>query len=469
MNKEGFVKMWDSNVKRNVLIVLLSFLGLILLTYEYGVIASYKYYAPGTVINNKYVGLKSIDYADQALYENPSEYTLKMKFRDQDYLISGYDIDLNYSYREDLENIKKGQSPFMWPMYLSAPDHKIKKKITFDRNKLVEYIDSFESMQSKNMKKPKNPTIELNDDGVVVAVPQDPGSVIEDKKEVYKAAVNAVNSEEKELDIDEAGLYKISRYTVDSAKVKQCVDRCNRIVGLGVKYYYGDTELELEPYQLFGTIKISDKYDMIISRQKVQEMLESFSRLHDTYSSIRKFKNHNHKYISITNSDYGWEMDIENETDALYKDMIHHKSVSREPAMLHTGFTYNKKGDDIGGTYAEVSLDEQMMFFYKDNRLVLSTEVVTGNINLGRSTPPGIYNVDYHQTPATLKGEDYETKVTYWMPFNGGIGFHDATWRGIFGGDIYTYDGSHGCVNMPYSSAEELFFEIEDGTPVIVY
>ena len=118
MNKEGFVKMWDSNVKRNVLIVLLSFIGLILLTYEYGVIASYKYYAPGTVINNKYVGLKTIDYADQVLYENPSEYTLKMKFRDQDYLISGYDIDLNYSYREDLENIKNGQSPFMWPMYL---------------------------------------------------------------------------------------------------------------------------------------------------------------------------------------------------------------------------------------------------------------------------------------------------------------------------------------------------------------
>ena len=30
---------------------------------------------------------------------------------------------------------------------------------------------------------------------------------------------------------------------------------------------------------------------------------------------------------------------------------------------------------------------------------------------------------------------EYETQVTYWMPFNGGIGFHDASWQPYFGGD----------------------------------
>ena len=55
------------------------------------------------------------------------------------------------------------------------------------------------------------------------------------------------------------------------------------------------------------------------------------------------------------------------------------------------------------------------------------------------------------------------------MPFNGGIGFHDATWRGWFGGDIFYWSGSHGCVNMPYSAAEELYGIIEEGVPVIVY
>ena len=68
-----------------------------------------------------------------------------------------------------------------------------------------------------------------------------------------------------------------------------------------------------------------------------------------------------------------------------------------------------------------------------------------------------------------LRGDDYETPVKYWMPFNGGEGFHDATWRGRFGGAIYRGGGSHGCVNMPYSAAEKLFSMIAPGTPVIVY
>lgn len=68
-----------------------------------------------------------------------------------------------------------------------------------------------------------------------------------------------------------------------------------------------------------------------------------------------------------------------------------------------------------------------------------------------------------------LRGEDYETPVSYWMPFNGNVGLHDASWRKQFGGDIYKKSGSHGCVNMPPEKAKELFSLIEKGDPVIVY
>ncbi len=69
-----------------------------------------------------------------------------------------------------------------------------------------------------------------------------------------------------------------------------------------------------------------------------------------------------------------------------------------------------------------------------------------------------------------LIGDDYETPVTYWMPFIGelGIGFHDASWRSSFGGDIYKNSGSHGCVNLPVSAAEQLFNIVYDGMPVIL-
>ena len=50
-----------------------------------------------------------------------------------------------------------------------------------------------------------------------------------------------------------------------------------------------------------------------------------------------------------------------------------------------------------------------------------------------RQTPAGIYTIYYKKSPDVLIGKqlangkyEYEQPVTYWMPFNGGIGFHDA-------------------------------------------
>ena len=55
------------------------------------------------------------------------------------------------------------------------------------------------------------------------------------------------------------------------------------------------------------------------------------------------------------------------------------------------------------------------------------------------------------------------------MPFNGGIGLHDATWRSSFGGTLYKNGGSHGCVNLPHSVAQKIFENISAGTPVLCY
>ena len=71
---------------------------------------------------------------------------------------------------------------------------------------------------------------------------------------------------------------------------------------------------------------------------------------------------------------------------------------------------------------------------------------------------------------ATLVGEDYEVDVSYWMAYIGSThGFHDAVWRDSFGGDIYTYDPTHGCINLPTWKAEELFYLVDIGTPVYIF
>ena len=94
---------------------------------------------------------------------------------------------------------------------------------------------------------------------------------------------------------------------------------------------------------------------------------------------------------------------------------------------------------------------------------------MSGNPSRGNATPAGIYGITYKERDATLKGENYRTPVSFWMPFNNNVGMHDATWRNEFGRNIYMTNGSHGCINLPYSVAEKIYSYVEKDTPVICY
>ena len=104
---------------------------------------------------------------------------------------------------------------------------------------------------------------------------------------------------------------------------------------------------------------------------------------------------------------------------------------------------------------------------YEDGELILESPIVTGNG--GKHTRKGIYSLTYKTKNATLRGADYESFVYYWMPFEGGIGMHDATWRSNFGGNIYKTNGSHGCINMPLNNAKIVYENIDSLAPIIVW
>lgn len=120
-------------------------------------------------------------------------------------------------------------------------------------------------------------------------------------------------------------------------------------------------------------------------------------------------------------------------------------------------------------TYIIISIGDQWLTYYNMGKVALETPVVTGN---NGNTPYGTYSIRNKARNVTLKGPEddpYESFVYYWMPFISSThGLHDATWRTYFGGSIYTYDPSHGCVNMPLYKAEELYYMVEIGTPVYI-
>ena len=121
------------------------------------------------------------------------------------------------------------------------------------------------------------------------------------------------------------------------------------------------------------------------------------------------------------------------------------------------------------GDYVEVDLTNQQVYAYIGGNLIVSAPCVSGLAGTGRETPSGIYQIYYKQSPAVLRGEGYASPESFWMPFNGGIGLHDASWRSSFGGNIYTYDGSHGCINLPYDAAKTIYENAYSGMMVICY
>lgn len=122
-----------------------------------------------------------------------------------------------------------------------------------------------------------------------------------------------------------------------------------------------------------------------------------------------------------------------------------------------------------GGNYCEVDLTNQMVYVYKNGELVVSSQCVTGCISKGHGTPTGVYSIFSRDKDRYLRGDGYKSWVNFFIPFNGGIGFHDASWRSTFGGNIYLYSGSHGCINMPYSAAKKLYENVTLDEKVIVY
>ena len=130
-----------------------------------------------------------------------------------------------------------------------------------------------------------------------------------------------------------------------------------------------------------------------------------------------------------------------------------------------------------------ISLTEQVVRAYEHGKVVFSTLATTGRPGL--ETDRGSFKVYWKVSPWTMhspwpKGSPYwypDTKVKMVMWFNGGDGIHDAYWRAYYGpGTEYPHydpygedNGTHGCVNVPYSSEVWLWNWTPTGTPVIVY
>lgn len=303
-------------------------------------------------------------------------------------------------------------------------------------------------------------------------VPEVQGTEI-DMDKLMAAVKDALNSQTRLLKVENLDCYKTIQVTADNADLNQMCANLNRYKDINITYVFGDQQEILPGLEAAKWIDGVSGSTVQVNQQKVAEYVKYLADKYDTYGKPHTFTSTSGRQVSV-NGDYGWQINQAEEAVALTRMVQNGTNQTREPAYSRTAAS--RTGNDFGTTYVEVDMGLQHIYMYENGTLIAEAPIVTGNVAKGWTTPEGLYTLYYKERDRVLRGPkradgtySYESPVSYWMPFNGGIGLHDASWRGKFGGEIYKNNGSHGCINIPPKTAAVIYEHVYKGIPILCF
>ena len=423
---------------------------------------------PNTQINGVDASGKTAAEVQELIAEGVNGYTLTITERNnQTETIAGTDIKLHAEFDGSLEKMVAAQNPFAWLGHVKQEEYTIGTMVAYDDAALESQIRNLSCLDPEKAVEPVNAKISeyLSGQGYSIE-PEQEGTAVEAEK-LTQAVTGAIENLQDHLSLEEADVYKKPTVLKDDASLAEQLDKMNKYAKMSVTYQFGDSTETLNGDQIHAWLIANADGSVSVDSSKVSEYVSEMAKAHNTSNKAKTLKTSYGSTIQVSGGTYGWKINQAAETEALAAIIASGESTTREPEYSQKAASHG--ANDYGDTYVEINLTGQHLFFYKEGKLVVESDFVSGNLAKGWGTPAGSYPLAYKQKNAVLKGENYRTPVNYWMPFNNGIGMHDAKWRSSFGGTIYKTGGSHGCINLPPSVAKTIFDNISAGTPVICY
>lgn len=460
---KNIIKKLFKNEAVGNIVVLLSVIGLL-----YMLIAFYfvRHFFFNTVINGVDVSLKAHADAEDIIAGYVKDYELQLIERDGEIeKIKGQDMGLRYNKKNSIYKIYPVQKPVKWiSSLIKSQSYYVSNLFFYDRELLANTINELHCL-NKDIVEPENVGFRYSN-GSYELIAEVYGNKI-NKEKLSEAVIMSVLRGNTKLDLNEKLCYENPKYTLTSDKALQTRKLLNRCVSTKITYVFRGKKEILDGDTINKWLAVDENLGVAINEKAVKKYVQGLGSKYDTAGAARKFKASTGEVVEVKGGFYGWKLAPEAETKALLEHIKLGEVLEKEPIYAQKPFSTAE--DEIGGTYVEINITRQHLWFYKDGKLITQGAVVTGNPNRGNSTWAGTYMLNYKQKGSVLRGANYEAKVTYWMPFNGNIGIHDASWRRSFGGNIYKTNGTHGCVNVPFYLAKIIFENIEEGTPVICY
>lgn len=428
-------------------------------------------FLPGTIVDGMDVTGKTASEVEDAIAEQLKGYTLTINGREElSESITGESVGLYAEFDDTLEKAVAAQKPMDWGKYRfgkAVNEVNTDALLHYSSEMLDEAVAGLSCMDRENMREPQDARISDYDSatGSYTIIKEDEGTeLLEDK--VKEAVASAIMSLSESVNLEEQGCYLSPAVTSGDEALKTACESMNRYVGAKITYKFGDRSETLSGNEIHNWLTVNGT-SVGVSEAKAAEYVKNLASAYNTAYKPKTLKTSYGKNVTITTGSYGWKIDQTKETAALVSLIKNGEQTSREPEYSQKAAS--RSGNDYGNTYVEINLTAQHLYFYVDGKLLVQSDFVSGNAAKGWSTPAGAYALTYKQRNATLKGQGYATPVSYWMPFNGGIGLHDANWRKTFGGTIYKNKGSHGCINLPPAVAKTIYENISAGDPVLCY
>ena len=297
---------------------------------------------------------------------------------------------------------------------------------------------------------------------------------------VYDNAATNLTSAVKELkdkvELTSATGYVDGEKAADSELVKKALKEANAYLDVTVTCNFtpatGEAATEAVGKDQIAQWLIvgNDGLSVSLDGENMATYCTELAKKHDvSKKKTGQFKTTGGSIINVPVTSSGQTVDGNKLYEAIAEAINNKKSATVEAVYSEAKEEETGEYVTYGGNYCEVDLTNQMVYVYKNGELVVSSQCVTGCISKGHGTPTGVYSIFSRDKDRYLRGDGYKSWVNFFIPFNGGIGFHDASWRSTFGGNIYMYSGSHGCINMPYSAAKKLYENVTLDEKVIVY
>ncbi len=347
-----------------------------------------------------------------------------------------------------------------------------------DKEKFQHFTDAIIASAGHD---PVNATLKV-DEGNVVVVPDEDGLRIDEK--ALNSLLNTSLADGKDQNLKlEPGLVKAHIQAKDVVAVqKQADELLNRNITLTYEGKQFTPDRAAKGHWLqFVEEKQSDGNPILkvqVSREQILGYLQSVANQVDIAPVNRKITVVNGSETVDREGQDGKAINQDPAADQIASAMGSNQDTVVTLTSRPVAFTTEKKrigncSSADAGKAIEVNLSSQSLIACQDGQVVFSSPITSGATGAGFATIQGQFAIYAKETHRYLNGAqygyNYNVYVDYWMPFSGGYGLHDADWRSSFGGPDYYYGGSHGCVNMPKSSAAFLYGWAEIGTPVWVH